>query len=190
MLKTFDFILIGVMTATATVTYSIKHRAELKLEEVRRLGDIASGVTMPLGELAQIYGKARVQGRLFAEDMNQLTGRGIPIIGEIAKQLGIADSEVKKYVEKGEVNFGMIEQAFISLTSEGGRFHDMMKEQSKTMAAIASTANPGSTVAPSCGFVIPSVGATRSAMPSRWLRSCTEFWFGRHTEPPIPHARF
>ncbi len=37
MLKTFDFILIGVMTATATVTYSIKHRAELKLEEVKRL---------------------------------------------------------------------------------------------------------------------------------------------------------
>jgi len=37
MLKTFDIILIGVMTATATVTYTIKHRAELKLEEVHRL---------------------------------------------------------------------------------------------------------------------------------------------------------
>jgi hypothetical protein len=37
MLKTFDLVLIGVMTATATVTYTIKHRAELKLEEVHRL---------------------------------------------------------------------------------------------------------------------------------------------------------
>jgi hypothetical protein len=37
MLKTFDIILIGVMTATATVTYTIKHRAELKLDEVHRL---------------------------------------------------------------------------------------------------------------------------------------------------------
>lgn len=37
MLKTFDIILIGIMTATATVTYTIKHRAELKLEEVHRL---------------------------------------------------------------------------------------------------------------------------------------------------------
>ncbi|MGO7032935.1 hypothetical protein ELI49_14775 [Rhizobium ruizarguesonis] len=37
MLKTFDLVLIGVMTATAAVTYTIKHRAELKLEEVRRL---------------------------------------------------------------------------------------------------------------------------------------------------------
>ncbi|MGY5807764.1 cell division protein FtsL [Rhizobium sp. LEGMi198b] len=37
MLKTFDIVLIGVMTAMATVTYTIKHRAELKLEEVHRL---------------------------------------------------------------------------------------------------------------------------------------------------------
>jgi hypothetical protein len=36
-LRTFDFILIGVMTAAAAVTYTIKHRAELKLEEVHRL---------------------------------------------------------------------------------------------------------------------------------------------------------
>lgn len=37
MLRSFDLILIGVMTATAVVTYSIKHRAELKLEEVHRI---------------------------------------------------------------------------------------------------------------------------------------------------------
>ncbi|MBX4866834.1 hypothetical protein HJA87_02825 [Rhizobium bangladeshense] len=37
MLKTFDLVLIGVMTAAAAVTYTIKHRAELKLEEVHRL---------------------------------------------------------------------------------------------------------------------------------------------------------
>ncbi|WP_086994678.1 cell division protein FtsL [Rhizobium sullae] len=37
MLRTFDVVLIGIMTAAATVTYTIKHRAELKLEEVNRL---------------------------------------------------------------------------------------------------------------------------------------------------------
>jgi hypothetical protein len=37
MLKTFDIVLIGVMTASAAVTYTIKHRAELKLEEVHHL---------------------------------------------------------------------------------------------------------------------------------------------------------
>jgi hypothetical protein len=37
MLRTFDIILIGVMTTAAAVTYTIKHRAELKLEEVHHL---------------------------------------------------------------------------------------------------------------------------------------------------------
>lgn len=37
MLRTADIIMILMMTAAATVTYSIKHRAELKLEEVRKL---------------------------------------------------------------------------------------------------------------------------------------------------------
>jgi len=37
MLKTFDIVLIGVMTATASVTYTIKHRAEMKLEEVQHI---------------------------------------------------------------------------------------------------------------------------------------------------------
>jgi hypothetical protein len=37
MLRSFDLVLIGVMTAAAVVTYSIKHRADEKLNEVRRL---------------------------------------------------------------------------------------------------------------------------------------------------------
>jgi hypothetical protein len=37
MLRTLDIILIVIMTAVAAVTYTIKHQAELKLEEVRKL---------------------------------------------------------------------------------------------------------------------------------------------------------
>lgn len=37
MFRTFDAILVVVMTAAATVTYTIKHKAENKLEDVRKL---------------------------------------------------------------------------------------------------------------------------------------------------------
>ena len=37
MLRTLDIVLIVIMTGAATVTYTIKHQAENKLEEVRRL---------------------------------------------------------------------------------------------------------------------------------------------------------
>ena len=108
-------------------------------ETLRRIGDISAGIQAPVNEIAELYGKARVQGRLFAEDINQLTGRGIPIIGELAKQFGVSDSEVKKLVESGQVGFPAIEQAFISLTSEGGKFSGMMAAQSQTTSGLFST---------------------------------------------------
>ncbi|MCF3639373.1 hypothetical protein LXM94_05270 [Rhizobium sp. TRM95111] len=37
MFRTFDAVLIAIMTTAATVTYTIKHQSENKLEEVRRI---------------------------------------------------------------------------------------------------------------------------------------------------------
>lgn len=107
--------------------------------ELRRIGDIASGIGVPIGELSEIYGKARVQGRLFAEDINQLTGRGIPVIQEFARQFGVADSEVRKLVESGKIGFPQLQQAFVSLTSQGGKFMGMMQAQSKTLSGMWGT---------------------------------------------------
>jgi tape measure domain-containing protein len=108
-------------------------------ETLRRIGDVSAGVQAPVNEIAELYGKARVQGRLFAEDINQLTGRGIPIIQELAKQFGVSDSEVKKLVESGQVGFPAIERAFISMTSQGGKFAGMMEAQGKTTGGLFST---------------------------------------------------
>lgn len=115
--------------------------------ELRRIGDISAGIGAPIGEIAEIYGKARVQGRLFMEDINQLTGRGIPIIQELAKQFGVAESEVRKLVEDGAVNFGNLQQAFASLTSESGQFGGGMKALSNTLAGQFSTLKDNITAA-------------------------------------------
>lgn len=106
---------------------------------LRRLGDIASGLGIPIGELSELYGKARVQGRLYMEDINQLTGRGIPIIGELAKQFGVAEGEVRKLVEEGKVGFPELEKAVQNLTNEGGMFAGGMLRQSKTLNGMIST---------------------------------------------------
>lgn len=98
-----------------------------------RLGDVSSAIGAPIGEIAELYGKARVQGRLFAEDVNQFTGRGIPLIQELAKQFGTTDDQVKKLVETGQVGFRNLEQAFVSMTGKGGQFSGMMVEQSRTL---------------------------------------------------------
>lgn len=112
-----------------------------------KLGNVAAGVNIPLTEISEIYGKARVQGRLFAEDINQLTGRGIPIIGELAKVLGVTDSEVKKMVEDGKVGFPELEKAFTNMSSAGGKFAGMMDAQSQTLNGIWSTLKDNVTLA-------------------------------------------
>jgi len=107
--------------------------------EIQRIGDVAQGVQAPLGEIATLYGKARVQGTLFAEDINQLTNRGIPVIQLFAEQLGVSTEQVKKMGSEGKITFENLEQAFITMTSEGGKFQGMMERTSQTFAGRVST---------------------------------------------------
>jgi len=116
------------------------------IESMRMLGDVSAGIGAPIGEIAEIYGKAKVQGRLFMEDINQLTGRGIPIIQELAAQFGVTESEVRDLVSSGQVNFGHLEQAFVDLTSEGGKFSGMMEAQSQTIGGLWSTLKDNVTI--------------------------------------------
>ena len=113
--------------------------AETVTSELKMLGDIAAGTGQPLGQLAELYGKAKVQGRLFGEDINQLTGRGIPIIQALAKQFGVADSEVKKLVTEGKIGFPEMQAALSGMTGPGGKFAGMMEELSGTTAGKFST---------------------------------------------------
>lgn len=106
---------------------------------LRSIGDIAAGVNIPIGELAEVYGKARVQGRLFAEDINQLTGRGVPVITELAKIFGVAEGEVKNLVESGKVGFPQLQQVFANLTAEGAMFGGTMEDQSRSARGLIST---------------------------------------------------
>lgn len=103
-----------------------------------KLGDIAAGLSIPLSDLIYLYGTTMTQGRLYTQDLNQFTGRGIPMIKELAKQFGVAESKVKDLVEQGKVGFPEVEKAINSLTSKGGKFGGLMAEQSKTIAGQIS----------------------------------------------------
>jgi hypothetical protein len=109
--------------------------ASTVISELQTLGDLSAGMGIPLGELAELYGKARIQGRLFMEDINQLQGRGINVTAELAKEFG----NVRDAVEKGQVNFGHLEKALKAMTTEGGGFFGMMMQMSTTFQGQVST---------------------------------------------------
>lgn len=112
--------------------------AEKVNETLIRLGDIAAGLSIPLNDLVYLYGTTMAQGRLYTQDLNQFTGRGIPMISELAKQFGVAESKVKELVEAGKVGFPEVQKVIESLTDEGGKFGGLMEAQSKTIAGQIS----------------------------------------------------
>lgn len=103
-------------------------------ETLIRLGDIAAGLSIPINDLAFLYGTTMVQGRMYTQDLNQFLGRGIPLTAELAKQFGVSQSKVKSLVEEGKVGFPEVEKAIISLTSEGSKFGGLMEKQSQSIA--------------------------------------------------------
>lgn len=102
------------------------------------LGNVASGLSIPLNDLVYLYGTTQVQGRLYAQDMRQFMGRGIPVAEELAKQFGVSKEKVNDLVTAGKVGFPEIQKAFQAMTGEGGKFYNLMAEQSKTITGQIS----------------------------------------------------
>lgn len=110
--------------------------SETVISEIRMLGDVASGVSVPINDLIYLYGTLRSQGRAYAVDIRQFAGRGIPIYAELAKVLKVQVGEVNALVEAGKVGFPQVEQAFRNMTSAGGMFNNLMAEQSKSLPGL------------------------------------------------------
>lgn len=113
--------------------------AEGVVPTMRQLGDVSALSGARLADLVGIYGKVRGQGKLTAETLDQFQDRGIPIIAELARQFGVAETEIRDLVSTGRVGFGQVEAAIASMTSEGGKFAGGMEQLAKTTGGLWST---------------------------------------------------
>lgn len=107
-------------------------------ETIVRLGNVAAGLSQPLGDIVYLYGTLKASGRVTNIDIRQFANRGIPIYEELAKVLGKSVSEINNLVSAGKVGFPDIEQAFQNMTNKGGKFYNLMEEQSKSLTGQIS----------------------------------------------------
>lgn len=103
-----------------------------------RLGNVAAGLGLNLQDLTWLYGTTAVQGRLYTRDVMQFQSRGIDLAGELATQLGKTRAEISQMVTEGKIGFSEVQKAIESMTNEGGKFHNLMQEQSKTITGLIS----------------------------------------------------
>ena len=126
------FGIIGITdTAKQLIAFGIE--AEKVSETIDNLGDIATGVNVPIARLGLVYGQVKTAGRLMAQDLNQFTQAGVPLIKELSKVLNIAEKEVKELGSEGKISFENVEQAIKNMTSEGGQFYKMMNRGNDTV---------------------------------------------------------
>lgn len=120
--------------AKQLLAYGVK--AEEVNDKLLMLGDIASGLSLPLSDLVYLYGTTMTQGRVYARDMLQFMGRGIPLAEELAKQFGVTKAKVGEMVTAGKVGAKEFEQAMQSMRTT--RFNNLMEEQSKSLTGQIS----------------------------------------------------
>lgn len=112
--------------------------AEDITDTLTRLGNVAAGLGLNLQDLTWLYGTTAVQGRLYTRDVMQFQSRGIDLAGELATQLGKTRAEISQMVTEGKIGFPEVQKAIESMTNEGGKFHNFMQEQSKTITGLIS----------------------------------------------------
>ena len=103
-----------------------------------RLGNIAAGLSIPLNDIVYLYGTTMVQGRLYAQDVRQFTGRGIPLVKELAKMYGVTAEEINNMVSAGKIGFPEVEKVLNGMTDAGGQFYNLMEKQSASLTGMLS----------------------------------------------------
>lgn len=131
------FELTGVrQTAKQLLAYGIE--ANKIIPTLKSLGDVASGLSVPIEQIAYAYGQVRSATKLTWNDLKQFINAGVPIIWELAKNLNVSESAIKDMVSAGKIWFADVEKAFQTMSSEWGKFANLMDAQSNTMMGARS----------------------------------------------------
>ena len=107
-------------------------------ETLRRMGDVAAGLGVPMERLIHVYGQVKAQGKLMTNDLYQFMNAGIPMISELSKTVGKSETEIKDMVSAGKIGFPEVQAVIKNMTNEGGLFFNLMAEQSKSLGGQIS----------------------------------------------------
>ena len=110
--------------------------AEKVMPTLRQLGDISMGSTERFQSLALAFAQMSAAGKLMGQDLLQMINAGFNPLQEISKNTGKSLIELRKEMENGSISSEMVAQAFVSATSEGGKFYGMTEKQAQGIKGL------------------------------------------------------
>ena len=109
------------------------------METLEIIGNAAAATSSDFGMLALIFNQVRGVGRLLTQDFRQLSTRGVMSLQDIANHFKVSQAAAQEMLSEGKVSFEDLRDILRGLSAEGGRFHNMMERQSKSMIGMWST---------------------------------------------------
>lgn len=121
------------MVGAVQMMTSFGIEAEKSIDYLKAIGDISMGNTGRFNSLALAFSQMSAAGKLMGQDLNQMINAGFNPLEEIARKTGKSIGELKNEMSKGTITSKMVQDAFISATSAGGKFFGMADEGSKIL---------------------------------------------------------
>lgn len=121
------------MVGAVQMMTSFGIEAEKSIDYLKAIGDISMGDTGKFNGLALAFSQMSASGKLMGQDLNQMINQGFNPLEEISRKTGKSIGELKEQMSKGAISSKMVQDAFISATSAGGKFYGMSQEGSKNL---------------------------------------------------------
>jgi tape measure domain-containing protein len=128
------------LSSAAQKLMSFGVEADDVTDTLQMLGDASLGNSQKLDTLSRAYGRVMAKGKASMEEINMAMEAGLPIIAELAAEMGVTEEAVFDLASQGKVSADTFQAAFRSMTSEGGQFHDGMAQLAETFEGRLSTA--------------------------------------------------
>ena len=121
------------MVGAVQMMTSFGIEAEKSIDYLKAIGDVSMGDTGKFNSLALAFSQMSSAGKLMGQDLMQMVNAGFNPLEEIARKTGKSIGELKNEMSKGAITSKMVQDAFISATSAGGKFYGMSAEGAKTL---------------------------------------------------------
>jgi tape measure domain-containing protein len=102
------------------------------MPDLKMLGDVSMGDADNLKSLTLAFSQVSAAGKLTGQDLLQFINAGFNPLQEISKNTGKSFAVLKKEMQAGKITFAMVEDAFKTATSAGGRFNGMLDTMADT----------------------------------------------------------
>jgi len=111
---------------------------EKVIPTLKSLWDVAAWLSVPIEQIAYAYWQVRSANQLYGTELRQFVNAWVPLLAELSDMYGVNEAEMKKMVEAWKIWFADVEKAFENMSSGGGRFTNLMQQQSTTLSGTIS----------------------------------------------------